>query len=275
MKKLNNVVKLFFAVILLQSCGGTTELDVTPSSTEIQGDLSDYFEIVDGSYKVIKSTAMFQDWKISVKIKRNETPYTFEYKAIDDQNMTSDNAFYLDLVDANGSPIAEFEKFKAEGVFKDMFDTPIGSETNLVFVKDVSAENEESLPDGVEHIKIKTSITLWDTDLSSDDNSSSDDASTSMSSEDISSTIDDYEEFVDDYIVVFKKSMKLAKKAQEGDMDAMTESAEISQESMSLMEKAESLNDKLEAIQGDMSSSDLNRFMKIQTKLASAAMETM
>jgi hypothetical protein len=37
------------------------------------------------------------------------------------------------------------------------------------------------------------------------------------------------------------------------------------------MEQAEDLGKKIEAVKGNLSSSDMNRFIKIQTKLANAA----
>ena len=69
--------------------------------------------------------------------------------------------------------------------------------------------------------------------------------------------LDSYEEFIDKYIQLLKKS-------QSGDMSALMEYAEY-------MEKANDLQSKMEKAKGDLSTSQVKRFMDLQTKLANAA----
>lgn len=89
----------------------------------------------------------------------------------------------------------------------------------------------------------------------------SDDSSLSESSdsEDWDELLDSYESYVDKYITYVKK-------ASNGDMSALAEYP-------SLMEKAQELSDKLEKAKGQMSTSQLNRYTKIQSKMMRAAQE--
>ena len=68
--------------------------------------------------------------------------------------------------------------------------------------------------------------------------------------------LDSYEKFVDSYIAIMKKVAK-------NDMSAMEEYPK-------LMEKAEKLGDELDKDQGDMSNTQLARYMKIQAKFTKA-----
>jgi hypothetical protein len=70
--------------------------------------------------------------------------------------------------------------------------------------------------------------------------------------------LNDYEKFADEYI-------KLLKKAQAGDMSALSEYP-------SVLEKAESLSNQLASAGSDLTSKQLAKFTKIQTKIANAAM---
>ena len=82
-------------------------------------------------------------------------------------------------------------------------------------------------------------------------------ASSSKGNNDIDAYLKSYEEYVDQYI-------KLMKKAKDGDMSAMTEYAEY-------MEKATELSEKMEKAESEMSSAQMTKFLKIQTKLTQAA----
>ncbi len=100
----------------------------------------------------------------------------------------------------------------------------------------------------------------WDDDDEKESSSNdSDDSDYTSSSEDWDSLLDSYEEYVDEYISYVKKAAK-------GDMDALSEYP-------ALMEKAQEFSDKMKDAQGEMSSSQWGRYMKITTKMSQAAME--
>lgn len=100
---------------------------------------------------------------------------------------------------------------------------------------------------------------LEETNVDEVESSDEDDsyASSSSDSEDWDSLLDSYEEYVDKYIAVMKKVAK-------GDMSAMSEYP-------ALMEKAEEFSDKIEDAQEKMPASQWERYMKITTKMATAA----
>lgn len=91
------------------------------------------------------------------------------------------------------------------------------------------------------------------------DGKSSSKASASRESEDWDDILDDYESYVDNYISYLKK-------ATNGDTKAMEEVAEM-------LEDAQELSEKLDNAEDDLSSSQMSRYLKITSKLSSAAAE--
>lgn len=84
-----------------------------------------------------------------------------------------------------------------------------------------------------------------------------DDDSDNSSSKDWDSLLDSYDQYVDKYIACVKKASK-------GDMNALSEYAD-------LMEKAEEFSDQISGAQGDMTSSQWSRYMRITNKMTKAA----
>ena len=76
-------------------------------------------------------------------------------------------------------------------------------------------------------------------------------------SEDWDDILDVYESYVDNYISYLKK-------ATNGDIEAMEEVEEM-------LEDAQELSEKLDNAEDDLSSSQMSRYIKITSKLASAA----
>jgi len=69
--------------------------------------------------------------------------------------------------------------------------------------------------------------------------------------------LDSYEDYIDKYIVLLKK-------VQNGDSAAMSEYSEM-------MQKATEMAEKMQNASEDLSTTQMNRFMKLQSKLANAA----
>ena len=90
--------------------------------------------------------------------------------------------------------------------------------------------------------------------------------STSNVSEEKTSSSNDWDSILDDYETYIDKYIKLYKKAKNGDMDALTEYP-------ALLDKAQSLADKLSKAQSDFKPAQASRFLKLQQKLANAALE--
>ena len=82
-------------------------------------------------------------------------------------------------------------------------------------------------------------------------------SSSSTRSEDWDALLDSYDDYVTKYVSYMKKAMN-------GDMSALSEYP-------ALMEKAEEFSDKLGNAEGEMSSAQWNRYLKITKKMSSAA----
>ena len=80
---------------------------------------------------------------------------------------------------------------------------------------------------------------------------------TATSKEDWDAVLESYDSYIDQYI-------KLMKKAANGDVSAITEYS-------AMMGKATDLSNKMSKAGNDLSASQMAKFMKLQTKLASAA----
>lgn len=80
MKKLKVLFCIFaFISILLLSCNNNSnkEISIKPKTTEIKGDLSDYFEVVDKEYKIPIKESSFEQ-QIAVEIKRKDKDFPFD-----------------------------------------------------------------------------------------------------------------------------------------------------------------------------------------------------
>lgn len=257
------------AVMFLASCGGggLQEVEVSPLTTKIKGDVGDYLQISDEKCKVVKSQEMGQDWVITFKLKNIKTG------DLNDENYDLD--FKLVLTDKSGKPITGLKEFwMSDGLWRTaselkklralITESP-GSEEWFTLSMDVDygSDYEEYLPEGITNFTIRTEVKEVEIfETTSSDNSSSNDSysnssSKSVSNEDWDAVLKSYESYIDQYI-------KLMKKAQNGDMDALTEYA-------SMMEKATDLSEKMSNAGNDLSTSQMAKFVKLQTKLANAA----
>lgn len=154
---------------------------------------------------------------------------------------TNDKGF-LDIneTDAEGTPTGHFKGKMSDGVYKGVFIT--NQEKKMSFV----------VSDG--------SVDVDDIDSDYDFADNDEDYDTqSAGSEDWDALLSSYENYVDKYISYIKKAAK-------GDMAALSEYP-------SLMQKAQDFNKKLQNAQGDMSSSQLDRYNKITMKMMKAANE--
>ena len=263
-------LKCFMMVVLavcLASCGGKkssdseTSFDVTVDNTTIGGKLSQYFSLEDKTYK-------YQ------RVEEDPWAYdnvTVELKCI--QPLPENLIAYIgvEVLDENGTVIsagkADYDSFHDYEVLRQA--TPGQVVTVKILNRERLGENtpvkirlssiveEETKPSE----SSSSSEGSDDSSVSSDDSSDEEKSisSSSTSSADWDSMLDSYEQYVNKYIALLKK-------AANGDMSAMAEYA-------GLMQKAQELSDKMNGAQGDMSASQWARYMKITTKMSTAAQE--
>ena len=264
------VLKYFLMVVLtvcITSCGSKNSsdskesFDVTVDNTTIGGKLSQYFSLEDKTYKYQKvEEGPWEHDNVTVELKCIQ-PLPENLKAY----------IGVEVLDENGTVIsagkADYDSFNDYEVLRQA--TP----GQVVTVKIINCESlgentpakirlssiveEEEEPSG----SSSSSESSDDSSVSSDDSSDEEKSISSSStvSADWDSMLDSYEQYVNKYIALLKK-------ASNGDMTAMAEYA-------GLMQNAQELSDKMNGAQGDMSASQWARYLKITTKMTTAAQE--
>ena len=273
----------YFAIaimaVCLAACGGKKgseekeEIVLTPETTQIKGDLGDYFEVVEKEYTV---TNDFGDM-VSIEVKRTDADFSFDLKGVEPygtygKGVTGNAGFGIEILDEDGNVIEKVAA-TASGLggmyssddMKEALKLKAGETGTVRWSFHFDGDKKPAkfrLTSAYEEVDSSD----WDSDSSSsddDESSSSDDDddtdsySSSSDSQDWDALLNSYEQYVDKYISYMKKASK-------GDMNALAEYP-------ALMEKAQELSEKMENAQGDMSASQWARYMKITKKMTKAA----
>ena len=281
------VLKYFLMVVLtvcLTSCGGKGDENSVTLKVEAElGPLADYIKVTDQEvvvkmsdekedsedYKVIQSSLALEVIKsVATKYSFN---FDFEVEVLDkdhieiatlpnyeiEPNYDHDNeelsyVLYAGSVQAKMKKRAKVAKITPEDQEKW---NKILKEGAYIVIKPRNSDEKfveyKGKSSNTEVIESSSSTITEDEDESI--------SSSSKSSADWDSMLDSYEQYVNKYIALLKK-------AANGDMTAMAEYA-------GLMQKAQELSDKISGAQGDMSASQWARYMKITTKMTTAAQE--
>ena len=274
---------LSFAVLLLclASCGKGDENSVTLKVEAELGPLADYIKVTDQEvvvkmsdekedsedYKVIQSSLALE----VIKSVAAQYSFDFEVEVLDKDRVEIATLPDFDIESISDYDNGEFNYVLYAGTVRAQMErkrkvaefTPEDQEKWNKILKEgayIVIKPRNSDEKFVEY-KGKSSNTEV-IESSSDTNTEDDDesiSSSSKSSADWDSMLDSYEQYVNKYIALMKK-------ASNGDMTAMAEYA-------GLMQKAQELSDKISGAQGDMSASQWARYMKITTKMTTAAQE--
>lgn len=279
------IVMCLVSLLSFTSCNnakdGKVKLDVT--NAEVEGDNNDIVSIEDGNYTLVGTVKgdMGQELYIQVKV-RLKNPVK---KSAEEISFVTGNV-NLEIIDKNDMSMIklplkeneEFKKFITEGKEDDTKEfkfsyvmndkdqyAQIMKEAKSVKLVDLSLYNYEN----TDMIADEGSASYdEDIDNSSDidnrddnDETSDDDSSFDETSEDnnLDELLDKYEEYYDTYI-------SLMKKAKNGDMSAVVEYGKY-------LKKSQELSKKIEQAKGDLTTSQLARFQKIQMKLMKAMKE--
>lgn len=160
----------------------------------------------------------------------------------------SDEKITINEFTTDGRHTGSFEGVYQDGVFKGQFNTQDKTYDFVLNPIDMEAIDFSDVDFNSFNIEYNYGSSIGE-DYSSD----------SAGSSDWDSLLDTYEQYVDKYI-------SCVKKAANGDATALVEYP-------SLLEKAQELSNKLQDAQGNMSSSQLDRYMQITNKMAQAAQE--
>ena len=266
-------MKFFGAIIvasfLFSSCGGgKQEIDVKSKSKSVKGELSDYFEVIDGSYKLIKGEE-YTDYsnnppkgvyRYSVKVQIKRTTNKFDYDAIDLQSRGY-LSLVCDLLDDKGVPVitADREGMRTQGrnsEDKAMVSLKPGESGWAIF--EFIGKKEE-----MEKIKTFEVCSNVNTESAKPKDGEAISSSNESESSAVSADVDcdqfikDYTEFVNSYIKLLKKY-----KANPTDASILTEYTEAVQKASEMQSNASSCTDPKYAA----------KLMELSSKLAKAAM---
>ena len=94
MRKLTFLACLVACMLTLGSCGSKSkDATLTPQSTKIQGDLRDYFTVVERPYVVKFEEKGWNKYLISIELKRTETPFNFETEGLEPVGTSGQGVF--------------------------------------------------------------------------------------------------------------------------------------------------------------------------------------
>lgn len=276
MKK--SVLKISIAVITMMaavSCGGKQEAIekmISASNVEITGSDANGISIT-GDIKLFMVQNEYNPKRWSI---RALVPLTNNMQYMEIDNIYSSG---FDLLDANYSKINDDFglHIQNEKLAISMLTSVEGTKKNIVFEpvwESISYRDYKTIVDFInrtENITFNFMIAGSNSSYSySDDSTSSynasndennESSSSESSSKDWDSVLDEYEKYVDEYISMYKKAMA-------GDVSALSSY-------IGLLESAEKLSDKLDDAEDDMTTSQMNRYMKITQKMTSAALDAL
>lgn len=245
---MKRLIKFSVLVVLITticiSCGSKiTEVTVKNKSTDINGYLNGYLEVVDGSYKIsMVENNLILNVKLKV-IKQLEESELYEISA--------------ELLDESDMPLSGLGTFLA---------------SYMNFSDDIDKIND-ALKEGTGEITVKLIYSVGE------DNSKESEAlkiaSEKAKSFSINSKIKDdvtisenngdknWEKILTDYESYTNQCIKLLKKANSGDVSAMTEYLEV-------LQKAQDIQESFLEAEDDITTAQMERFIKIQKKLIDA-----
>lgn len=245
---MKRLIKFSVLVVLITticiSCGSKiTEVTVKNKSTDINGYLNGYLEVVDSSYKIsMVENNLILNVKLKV-VKQLEESELYEISA--------------ELLDESDMPLSGLGTFLA---------------SYMNFSDDIDKIND-ALKEGTGEITVKLIYSVGE------DNSKESEAlkiaSEKAKSFSINSKIKDdvtisenngdknWEKILTDYESYTNQCIKLLKKANSGDVSAMTEYLEV-------LQKAQDIQESFLEAEDDITTAQMERFIKIQKKLIDA-----
>jgi len=256
---------ILFASTILTSCNGKKEIkeiNVKLNSTSIKGSLSDYFTVVEGTYKLTADekytgAAFPNNYQIKVQFKRNDKAFDFDVKSV--LNLVGGFNLYCDLLDEQTAPVIQADRGgmitqgSSDGV--EALASLKAGETGWVIY------HFSSEPEIMAKVKAFSIDSESGKDLQKSSNTTSnentDKSSTSSSSVDCDQFIKDYSDFADSYIKLLKKY-----KAHPTDASILTEYTEAAQKAAKMQTNASSCTDAKYA----------SKLLDIANKIAKAAM---
>lgn len=266
--KLLALIALMLIGVYFASCGKEKETEMSKmipaDRIVLNGENSELFQVADSAKVVLVPSGKQNAWEIRATIKiQNTKPWTMvkkqSKKPIESISVYSYKG--TKYIDKNDTEL----DFSIENLSSEPFNKVLKSDntiTETVVCNDNSWSSEKNYKrqkavfERIDGIVINGISLKYEENTSSTSSSSYNSSSTKSSSKNWNKVLDEYEKFVDQYIKTYKKAMN-------GDMSAMGEYAR-------LLEKAEDLEDDLADAEDELTTAQMNRYMKITEKLSNA-----
>jgi hypothetical protein len=269
---MKKVMTIFGAILLASvfftSCGGgkQADIEIKSKSADVKGDLSDYFTVIEGSYKLVQGeeyTDYSNDppkgvYNYSVKVQIKRTDKEFDFNAVDLESRGY-LSLVCDLFDATGTPVitADREGMRTQGrnsEDKAMVSLKPGESGWAIFAFIGKTEEMKKITT----LEVCSNVKMDQAESSNRSSTTSENTeSSSSSSVDCDQFIKDYSDFADSYVKLLKKY-----KANPSDPSILTEYTEAAQKAMEMQKDASSCTDPAYA----------SKLMEIANKIAKAAM---
>lgn len=245
--------------LVLTSCGSNESNEnsttiLKPESTKVSGELNTCYEVINKEYK-IDNNDMYPVLSISIKRISDNVPFDKTKTVPYGTSVAGKNThigFGIELFDKDGNSI-ETINATANGLggvydsddIQSIINLQNGETANVRWSieSDILMKAKSfRITSAMESVEISESGTSEDSDISEPGS--------------MDELLDSYESYIDKYISVMQKVSK-------NDMSAI-------EEYPALIEQAEKLGTELDKNQDEMTSSQLNRFMKLQSKFTKA-----
>jgi len=261
MKKFIKLSFFLLAICILIACGGgkkaTPEKKSGDFPLEVEKTVSGPFsESLEVTNAVLKISERAFGSKLMVEVKRTSAELPLDPNDADVCGVSSGKSYkwciLADILGESNLPVeTNMDKYGYES-FEQLLSLNEGETVWLEFsTRDNDLANE---PSKAKKVKLSSKVEHENRTISG--NISSSKTTASGGSQDWDAILKSYENFIDQYI-------KLYKKAQSGDMSALAEYGVC-------LEKANALSEKLASAGGNLSSTQADKFLKLQAKLTKA-----
>lgn len=268
-KLLFSLLTFCLATTFLISCGGNNKQDyaVKPNSLDVKGDLSDFYEVVDGIYKIEKGENKYSGYDVKIQLKRTNKPFDFDMKDLAIYTDALHIHLDCDLLEDNGTPVVIGSGVMGDGT--NIQERLLGlkpGETGWAEFSFGSGYKPEEMSK-VKTFSLRSHVqkaTKLDSNSSSDKNNSQNltpasttDEEQQITSVDCDKCISNYEDFINSYIKIMKKY-----KANPNDASIVNEYSEAAQKAAEMGNKVPLCTDTKYA----------EKLLELQNKLAKATL---
>jgi hypothetical protein len=233
---------IFLSLFVLTSCGGgKNEITVNLKTTDIKGDLSDYFKVIGGSYKLFHDDKTLKEnyYEIKVQLKRSDKEFDFDAVDLESRGYFK---IFCDLFDEHNIPIITadrryIDRSQAQGV-NDKDADLAALKPNEIGWAVFYFSGEKEIINKVKIIEIGSKAVMSEARSKSVSYSGEPKVNSFSNNIDCDKFIKEYEEFTNSYIKLLKKY-----KANPTDSGILSDYSEAAQKATEMQTNASNCTD--------------------------------